>query len=48
MAWDVTRWAYDTVTGLCMSKTYADGADNGTATNEAWAVGGGGGGGACA
>ena len=40
MAWDVTRWAYDTVTGLCMSKTYADGADNGTATNEAWAVGG--------
>ena len=40
MAWDVTRWAYDTVTGLCMSKTYADGADNGTATNEAWTVGG--------
>ena len=24
-AWDVTRWAYDAATGLCTSKTYADG-----------------------
>lgn len=23
--WDVTRWAYDPATGLCTSKTYADG-----------------------
>ena len=23
--WDVTRWAYDAETGLCTSKTYADG-----------------------
>ena len=25
--WDMTRWAYDPATGLCTSKTYADGSE---------------------
>ena len=44
--WGVTRWAYDAATGLCSSKTYADGshvayayADNGNKTRTTWARG---------